>query len=156
MSCTSAGHVARRGVCSRGASMLIDTPLNQVTEKIIGAAIDVHKALGPGLLESTYRPCLHFELSSRGVRFAFERAIPVVYEGMTFNTSYRVDLIVEDLVVVEIKAVGTVLPVHEAQVLTYLKLTRCKLGLLINFNVGRLVDGVTRLMNPEQKDKATK
>jgi GxxExxY protein len=132
--------------------MLIDTPLNQVTERIIGAAIEVHKALGPGLLESAYRPCLHFELSSRHLRFTAERAIPVVYKGLTLNTSYRVDLIVEDLIVVEIKAVGTVLPVHEAQVLTYLKLTRCRLGLLINFNVGRLVDGVTRLINPEHKD----
>ena len=89
------------------------------------------------------------------MRFTVERAIPVVYKGAVLDTSYRVDLIVDDLVVVEVKSVAMVLGVHEAQVLTYLRLTGCTLGLLINFNVGKLMDGVTRLTNPERKKKPT-
>ena len=135
--------------------MLIDTPLNELTGRILGAAIEVHRTLGPGLLESTYSSCLQFELASQRMRFDVERAIPVVYKGTALGTSYRVDLIVEDLVVVEVKSVAMVLGVHEAQVLTYLRLTRCKLGLLDQFNVGKLMDGVTRLTNPERRKKPT-
>ena len=128
--------------------MLIDAPFNTITGEILSAAIEVHRTLGPGLLESTYSGCLQFELTARKLRFATQRAIPIVYKGMQLDTSYRVDLIVEDLVVVETKAVTTLLKVHEAQVLTYMKLTDCPAGLLINFNVPRLMDGVKRLLLP--------
>jgi GxxExxY protein len=121
---------------------------NDVTHEILGAAIEVHRTLGPGLLESTYMPCLQFELQARNLRFISQRAIPVVYKGMVLETSYRIDLIVEDLVVVEVKSVALLLPVFEAQLLTYLHLTRCPAGLLINFNVPRLMDGVKRKINP--------
>jgi GxxExxY protein len=128
--------------------VLIDAPFNTITGEILSAAIEVHRTLGPGLLESTYSGCLQFELTARKLRFATQRAIPIVYKGMQLDTSYRVDLIVEDLVVVETKAVTTLLKVHEAQVLTYMKLTDCPAGLLINFNVPRLMDGVKRLLLP--------
>lgn len=128
--------------------MLIDAPFNAVTAAILSAAIEVHRILGPGLLESTYAPCLYFELTARKLRFVAQRAIPIVYKGMLLDAGYRVDLIVEDLVVVETKSVATLLPVHQAQVLTYMKLTDCPAGLLINFNVPRLMDGVKRLVLP--------
>ncbi|HEY7190521.1 MAG TPA: GxxExxY protein [Vicinamibacterales bacterium] len=128
--------------------MQIEAILNITTSQIIGAAIEVHRALGPGLLESTYAGCLKRELHERKLRFVSERSIPVVYKGTTLDLSYCVDLIVEDRVVVEVKSVATVLPVHEAQLLTYLKLTACPLGLLINFNEAKLIDGVHRLVNP--------
>jgi GxxExxY protein len=130
--------------------MLIDAPFNAVTGEILSAAIEVHRIVGPGLLESTYAPCLQFELSARKLRFATQRAIPIVYKGMQLDTSYRVDLIVEDLVVVETKSVATLLAVHQAQVLTYMKLTDCPAGLLINFNVPKLMDGVKRLVLPRR------
>jgi GxxExxY protein len=130
--------------------MFIDpSTFSDVTRQIIGAAIEVHRALGPGLLESVYQSCLQFELTSRKIRFVVERSIPIVYKGMPLGVNYRVDLIVEDLVVVEVKSVVAVAPVHEAQLLTYLRLTRCPAGLLINFNVPRLVDGVHRKINPD-------
>ena len=128
--------------------MLIEAAHNVTTSQIIGAAIDVHRALGPGLLESVYAGCLKRELQERKLRFVSERSIPVVYKGTTLDLSYRVDLIVEDRIVVEVKSVASVLPVHEAQLLTYLKLTACPIGLLINFNEAKLVDGVHRLVNP--------
>jgi len=113
-----------------------------------GRAIEVHRTLGPGLLESIYTPCLHAELAARQLRFVTQRAIPIVYKGMRLESSYRVDLIVADLVVVELKSTTALLPVHQAQVLTYLEITKCPAGLLINFNVPRLMDGVKRLINP--------
>ena len=128
--------------------MLIDSPDNPITREIIGAAIEVHRALGPGLLESAYTRSLQFELGARNLRFSTQVVIPMAYKGVDLGTSYRVDLIVEDRVVVEVKAVEIVLPVHKAQVLTYLRLTACPLGLLINFNVAKLLDGVYRLVNP--------
>ncbi len=128
--------------------MLIPTPYNQTTSAIIGAAIDVHRILGPGLLESAYTRCLKHELSARSMRFSSEIAIPLSYKGIERDQSYRVDLIVENSVVVEVKSVETVMPVHRAQLLTYLKLTSCPIGLLINFNEATLVDGVHRIMNP--------
>ena len=128
--------------------MFIDaSTFNDVTGQIIGAAIEVHRTLGPGLLESIYMPCLQFELSSRRLRFVAQRAIPIVYKGTRLDASYRVDLIVEDLVVVEVKSVAALMPVYQAQVLTYMRLTDCPAGLLINFNVPRLMDGVKRLIN---------
>jgi GxxExxY protein len=100
------------------------------------------------LLESIYTPCLQFELTARNLRFVAQRSIPIFYKGMSIAGCYRVDLIVEDLVVVEVKSAVAVLPVHQAQLLTYLSLTGCPVGLLINFNVPRLMDGVKRLLNP--------
>ena len=128
--------------------MLADLPSNSITSEIIGAAIEVHRILGPGLLESTYMPCLEFELTARNLRFARQRAVPIVYKGMVLDAAYRIDLVVEDLVIIEIKSVERVIPVHKAQVLTYLALTGSAAGLLINFNVPKLIDGVTRLINP--------
>jgi len=121
---------------------------NDVTAVILGAAIEVHRTLGPGLLESIYMQCLEFELASHKLRFVVQKPIPITYKGIVLPASYRVDLIVEDLVVVDIKSVAALAPVHQAQLLTYLCLTRCPVGLLINFNVPRLMDGVKRLINP--------
>jgi GxxExxY protein len=121
---------------------------NDITHDILGAAIEVHRTLGPGLLESTYTQCLHFELRVRNLKFIAQRAIPIVYKGTPLEASYRIDLIVADLVVVEVKSVAVLLPVFEAQLLTYMHLTHCPAGLLINFNVPRLMDGVSRKINP--------
>ena len=128
--------------------MLIDASFNATTGEILSAAIEVHRTLGPGLLESTYSQCLQFELATRKLRYVSQRAIPIVYKGMPLETSYRVDLIVEDCVVVEVKSVTAILAVHQAQILTYMRLTDCPAGLLINFNVSKLMDGVKRLVNP--------
>ena len=129
--------------------MAIDcSAFNDITRETLASAIEVHRALGPGLFESAYHPCLHFELASRGLRFDVQRRVPIVYKGQQLNVCYRVDLIVEDIVVVEVKSVAAITPVYEAQVLTYLRLTGCPAGLLINFNVPRLMDGVKRLINP--------
>ena len=121
---------------------------NSITSAILGSAIEVHRTLGPGLLESIYRQCFERELVAHNLRFVVHRSIPVVYKGTPLDARYCVDLIVEDLVVVEIKSVGALIPVHEAQTLTYMQLTGCPVGLLINFNVPRLMDGVRRLLNP--------
>ena len=130
-------------------AMRVDpSTFNDLTHNILGAAIEVHRTLGPGLLESIYTECLHFELSARNLRFAAQRPIPIVYKGLLLEAAYRVDLIVEDLIVVEVKAVAVLTPVFEAQMLTYLQLTGCPAGLLINFNVPRLMDGVCRKLNP--------
>jgi GxxExxY protein len=120
---------------------------NEITEKIIGCAIKVHKSLGPGLLESTYEVCLVHELTKLGIKVVAQVALPVVYDGIKLDAGYRIDVLVEDLVIVELKTVERILPVHEAQLLSYLKLSGKKLGLLINFNVARLTDGVRRLIN---------
>ena len=127
--------------------MLLDATFNATTGGILAAAIEVHKALGPGLLESSYMQCLLFELAARKLRYVTQHAIPIVYKGMRLDSSYRVDLIVEDRVVVEVKSVTVLLPVHHAQLLTYMKRTGCPAGLLINFNEARLMDGVKRLLN---------
>ena len=118
--------------------------LNQLTERIIGAAIEVHKALGPGLLESAYEECLCRELDLRGIPFERQKPLPVEYKGVRLDCGYRLDLLVEGTVVVEIKALVAMEPIHEAQLLTYLKLGGWKLGLLINFNVPVLKDGIRR------------
>ena len=130
--------------------MLVDAPFNVVTGQIIGAAIEVHRILGPGLLESTYMPCLQFELAAGKLRFVAERAVPILYKGMELDAKYRIELLVEDLVVVEVKSVECLLPVHQAQVLTYMKLTGCPAGLLINFNAPKLIDGVKRVIIPRR------
>ena len=131
--------------------MSIDpSAFNNVTHGILGAAIEVHRTLGPGLLESTYLQCLQWELGARNVRFVTQRSIPLTYKGRALGTSYRVDLIVEDLVVVEVKAVAEISPIFQAQTLTYMRVTGCPAGLLINFNVVRLIDGVKRLINPRR------
>ena len=128
--------------------MLLEATYNATTSQIIGAAIEVHRTIGPGLLESTYLECLEYELRQRYLPYRTQVSVPMVYKGLTLRTGYRIDLIVDDRVVVEVKSVAIVLPVHEAQVVTYLKLTACPLGLLINFNEARLVDGLRRLVNP--------
>jgi GxxExxY protein len=136
-------------VLARAGAMHVDvSSFNDITREILGAAIEVHRTLGPGLLESIYAPCLQFELTIRKLKFVAQRPIPIVYKGIPLEISYRIDLIVEDLVVVEVKSVAALTSVFEAQLLTYLQLTHCAAGLLINFNVPRLMDGVKRLINP--------
>lgn len=115
-----------------------------ITKVIIGCAIDVHKALGPGLLESAYEECLYYELQKARLKVEKQKAIPVVYKEIKLDCGYRADLIVEDKIVIELKTVDEFNPVHEAQILTYLKFADKKLGLLINFNVLRLKDGIKR------------
>ena len=118
----------------------------EVTEQILGAAIAVHRALGPGLLESAYEACLAFELLERRLHIERQSALPVVYRGVRIDCGYRLDLVVEGMVVVEIKAVERMLPVHEAQILTYLKLSGLPLGLLLNFNVPMMREGIRRFV----------
>jgi GxxExxY protein len=113
----------------------------ELTEKIIGAAIEVHRALGPGLLESAYEECLCRELNLRELSFERQVPLPVEYKGVKLDCGYRLDLIVQDVVILELKCVEHLLPVHDAQLLTYLKLTRKRVGIIINFNVATLVRG---------------
>jgi GxxExxY protein len=120
--------------------------LNVLTEKIIGFAMKVHTAFGPGLLENVYSRCLGFELTDAGHKVEHEKTFPVVYRGRKLDFGYRLDLLVDDKVIVECKAVEKMLLVHESQVRSYLKLTGCKVGLLINFNVTRLKSGITRVV----------
>ena len=120
--------------------------LNPISYDIIGAAYKVHSALGPGLLESTYEVCLEYELVKLGYRVERQKSLPVNYEGIKLDAGYRIDLLVEDSVIVELKSVEDVLPIHHAQVLTYLKLSKMKLGLLINFNVRDLKLGIKRIV----------
>lgn len=120
--------------------------LNQLSGLVIGAAIEVHRALGPGLLESAYECALAYEFLQRGVAFEQQKALPVHYKGVVIDAGYRLDFLVEDQVVIELKAVECLLPIHEAQVLTYLKLSKRRLGLLINFNVPVLTQGIRRLV----------
>ena len=117
---------------------------NAITGAIIGAAIEVHKLLGPGLLESAYEECLARELALQGLRVDRQRPVPVVYKDVKLDCGYRMDLVVEGRVVVELKAVESLAPIHEAVMLTYLRLSGIRLGLLINFNVVVLKDGVRR------------
>ena len=114
------------------------------TAAIIGAAIEVHRALGPGLLESAYEECLRHELHLRGVAFERQVNLPVLYKGLLFDCGYKMDLVVERQIVLELKAVESILPVHKAQLLTYLKLSQKQVGLLINFNVPLMTRGIIR------------
>jgi GxxExxY protein len=120
---------------------------NEISKRIIGCAIEVHKLLGPGLLEGAYEECLYYELRQAGLKVERQKALPVVYKEVKLEAGYRIDLLVEDYVLVELKSVEAIHDVHIAQVLTYLKLSGCKLGLLINFNVYRLTDGIKRLVH---------
>jgi GxxExxY protein len=129
------------------ASMANAPDLNGITHGIIAAAIEVHRHLGPGLLESAYRECVCYELSQRGLVFSREVNLPLSYKGLKLDCSYRLDLLVEDEIVVELKSVEQTLPVHSAQLLTYLKAANIRLGLLINFNVPVLKDGIRRIVN---------
>lgn len=121
--------------------------INELTYSIIGAAIEVHRHLGPGLLESTYQACLRYELSQMGLAVQEELALPVIYKGIKLDIGYRIDLLVENTVIIELKALDMLTNVHKAQTLTYLRLSDKKLGLLINFNVMRLTDGIRRIVN---------
>ncbi len=121
--------------------------LNKITEAIIGSAIQVHRVLGPGLLESAYVECLAYELKKRGLRVEQQRPVPLVYEQVKLECGYRMDLLVEQSVVVEVKSVEALAPIHEAQTMSYLRLSESKLALLINFNVLVLKDGIRRFVN---------
>ena len=119
--------------------------INDLTNQIIGAAIAVHRELGPGLLESAYEACLAFELAKRGLRVEQQKPLPVHYQGVDLDCGYRIDLLVEERVIVELKAVERLEPIHNAQLLSYLKLSGLRLGLLINFNVLVLKNGIKRI-----------
>jgi len=121
--------------------------LNSLSGKIIDAAIKVHKALGPGLVESCYEACLAFELMQQGLKVERQKPLPVIYREIKLDCGYRLDLFIDNLIIVEIKSVEKIVPIHKAQLLSYLKLTHCKLGLLINFNVELLKDGLVRVVN---------
>jgi GxxExxY protein len=130
---------------------------NTITEQVIGAAIEVHRTLGPGLLESAYEVCLVFELRERGFRVEQQKPLPVVYKNVKLDCGYRLDLVIEDRVIVEVKAVEKLTSVHDAQLLSYLRLYGCKVGLLINFHVSMLKNGVRRIVNefPDSAISAT-
>jgi GxxExxY protein len=120
---------------------------NKISSLIIGAAIEVHKQLGPGLLESTYETCLEYELTEKGLKVDRQVALPVIYKSVKLNVGYRIDLLVENKLIVEVKSVDTLADIHTAQLLTYLKLKDLKLGLLMNFNSVKLTDGLKRVIN---------
>ena len=124
---------------------------NQITEIIIGCAIKVHRNLGPGLLESAYQECLFYELKKEGLRVEKEKPLPLIYEEVRLECGYRLDLLVEDKVIVEIKSVESLNDIHLAQILTYLKLSNNKIGLLVNFNVLQLIKGLKRVINKYKK-----
>jgi GxxExxY protein len=121
--------------------------LNFLTERIIHAAIEVHKALGPGLLESAYQACTAFELIQDGFKVDQQKPLPIEYKGVHLDAGYRLDMVINDTVIVEFKSVDTFAPIHEAQLLSYLKLSGIKVGLLINFNVKYLKNGIRRIVN---------
>jgi GxxExxY protein len=121
--------------------------INQISGKIIAAAMKVHSALGPGLLESAYEACLLHKLRKLGFKVFSQLTLPLHYDGLTIDAGYRIDIMVEDRVIVELKAVEKILPIHEAQIISYLKLSNKQLGLLINFNVVHLKNGIQRIAN---------
>lgn len=123
------------------------TELNQLSKEVLGAAIEVHKNLGPGLLESVYQHCLFLELKERGMSFSAQAVVPITYKGTEVPKEFILDFLIENQLVLELKSVETVLPIHEAQLVTYLKLSEKPLGLLINFNVTKLTEGITRRVN---------
>jgi GxxExxY protein len=130
--------------------------LDQISRRIICAAIEVHRHLGPGLLESAYQSCLSFELRQLALKVEEQKVLPVVYKQVKLDCGYRLDLIVEDEVIVEVKAIEKLLPIHEAQLLSYLRLAKKRLGLLMNFHVPVLKNGLKRLVNdfPDARPKA--
>jgi len=121
--------------------------INRLTEIIIGAAIEVHRNLGPGLLESAYEACLEFELKGRGLKVERQAELPLRYKEVYLDCGYRLDLLVNGVVIVEVKAINEIAPIHHAQVTSYLKLSGCRVGLLINFNILLLKDGIKRIVN---------
>ena len=120
--------------------------LNRISGEIVDAAFRVHKTLGPGLLESAYEACMAHEMSLRNLNFRTQVVLPVVYEGVKLDAGFRIDMLVEDQVIVEMKAVEKIIPLHEAQLMTYLRLSNLRLGLLINFNVRLIKDGIKRMV----------
>jgi len=121
--------------------------LNEVSRRVTGACIEIHRGLGPGLLESAYEECLCHGLSLQGLAFARQKSLPVAYKGIRLDCGYRVDVLVEGELIIELKTVPELLPVHEAQLLTYLKLSGLRLGLLVNFHVSLLKNGIKRIVN---------
>jgi GxxExxY protein len=121
--------------------------LNEISGRIITAALKVHTAIGPGVLESVYQTCLLHDLKKAGLAVQAQTALPVVYDGLHLDSGYRIDLLVEDTVIIELKCVETLLPIHKAQLLTYLRLANKPLGLLLNFNVVHLREGIKRVIN---------
>lgn len=121
--------------------------INDITGEIVSAAMKVHTALGPGLFESTYQRCMQYELPTRGLRVELEQPLPIVYGDLRIESGYRVDMLVEGTVIVELKSVAKLLPIHQAQLLAYLKLSKRPVGLLINFNVPHLRLGIKRMVN---------
>jgi len=121
--------------------------INPLSRTIISAAMTVHTALGPGLLESAYEHCLCYELEKNSIRVNTQVELPICYDGHHINAGYRIDMLIEDIIIVELKTVERILPIHEAQLLSYLKLADKRLGLLINFNVGSLKNGIKRMVN---------
>jgi GxxExxY protein len=121
--------------------------INELSGTIVDAAIQVHSALGPGLLESAYETCLAYELQERGLLVRTQVALPVVYKTITMDVAYRIDLLVEEFIIVELKTVSKLLPIHEAQLLTYLKLSGHRIGLLLNFHVPLMREGIKRMVN---------
>ncbi|MFH1230327.1 MAG: GxxExxY protein [Planctomycetota bacterium] len=120
--------------------------INKLSNKVIGLAIEVHRNLGPGLLESVYQQCLSYELSENNIEFKSEYPVPVKYKNINIDCSFRADLIVSDNIILELKATDKILPIHEAQLMTYMKITGIRLGLIINFNVKLLKNGIKRII----------
>jgi len=129
------------------SAVIAGPPVNRITGAVITAAIKVHSQLGPGLLESAYEACLAHELHKQGLRVARQVGLPVIYDGQRIELGYRIDLIVENLVIVEVKCVEAINPVHEAQLLSYIRLSGRNVGLLINFHVAHLRDGIRRMVD---------
>jgi GxxExxY protein len=125
----------------------LNIDIEDIAKEVVDSAITVHRQLGPGLLESVYQVCLAYELSDRGLSVACEVALPVHYRGHNIDYGYRLDMLIEDCVIIENKAVDQILPIHQAQLLTYLKLRNCWLGFLLNWNVSMMKDGIKRLVN---------
>ena len=125
----------------------MSTTINELSGIVIGAAIEVHKVLGPGLLESAYETCLCHELQLRNIIFERQKPLPVIYKGDSLNCGYRLDVVVQGMLVLEVKACDRIEPIHQAQLLTYLKLSGLSLGLLLNFNVPVMRDGIVRVVN---------
>jgi GxxExxY protein len=119
---------------------------DELSNRVIGCALEVHRELGPGLLESTYEQCLAHELKLNGIAFELQHPLPVKYKGIRLDCGYRVDVLVEDKLIIELKSVERIRPIHEAQLLTYMRLAEIKIGLLINFNVMKLKDGIKRFV----------
>ncbi len=125
----------------------ISTEANRITGQIISSAIKIHSLIGPGVLEGVYRQCLEYELKKAGLTVRSEVALPVIYEGVCLESGYRIDLLVENCIIVELKCVESILPIHKTQLLTYLRLAKMRMGLLLNFNVVHLRNGINRILN---------